>query len=123
MEEVESDLVLVELHLVDGLLELVSLVLDHFLSLLDFFLLLLQLFDLLVYLLFHHLEEILMLYFELVHDSSEGFLKLVNFLVELLADLHLQLIIELLIHRNGLVVLLDLDDHLLNHLFHLFDFG
>ena len=63
MEEVKSDLVLVELHLVDSLFELISLVLNHFLSFLDFFLLLLQLFYLFVNLLLHHLEEILVLYF------------------------------------------------------------
>ena len=74
MKEVKSNFILIELHLVNGLFELVSLVLNHFFSFLDFFLLLLKLLYLFVYLLFHHLEEILMLYFELVHDPSEGFL-------------------------------------------------
>jgi len=74
VKEVKSNFILIELHLVNGLFELVSLVLNHFFSFLDFFLLLLKLLYLFVYLLFHHLEEILMLYFKLVHDPSKGFL-------------------------------------------------
>ena len=87
VEQVELVLILVELHSIDGLLEVVPLILDHLFSLLDFFLLFLQLFYLLVDLLLHHLEQVLVLDLELVHDTSEGLLELVDLLVELLANL------------------------------------
>ena len=93
MEDVELVLVLVQLHAVDGLFQLCSLVLNHFFSFLDFLLLFLKLFDLLIDLLFHHLEQVLVLDFELVHDTSEGLLQFVNLFVELFADLNLELVV------------------------------
>ena len=63
VEQIESYLILVQLHFVDGGLEFISLVINHLFSLLDLFLLLLELLDLLVDLLLHHLEEVLMLDF------------------------------------------------------------
>ena len=93
MEDVELVLVLVQLHAVNSLFQLCSLVLNHFFSFLDFLLLLLKLFDLLIDLLFHHLEQVLVLDFELVHDTSEGLLQFVNLFVELFADLNLELVV------------------------------
>ena len=121
MEYVEPVLILVKLHLVDSLLELVSLLFDHFLPFLDLFLLVLKLLDLLVDLLLHHLEEILMLNLKLVHYSSERFFELVNFFIELLSHFHLQLVVQVFVDSDALVVFVDLNDHLLNHLLHLFD--
>ena len=56
VEQIELVFVLVELHSVDGLLQVTALLLDHLFALLDLFLLFGQLLDFLVYLLFHHLE-------------------------------------------------------------------
>ena len=64
-----------------------------------------------------------MLNFKLVHYSSETLLKLVYFLVELLSDLHLELVVELFVDRNRLIVLLHLDAHLFNELLHFFYLG
>lgn len=72
VEEVEAHLVLVELHLGNRLFEFISLVLNHLLSFLDFLFLFLELLDLFVDLLFHHLKQVLMLDFKLVHDASEA---------------------------------------------------
>ena len=63
-----------------------------------------------------------MLNLELVHNSAEALLELVNFLVELLAHFHLKLVVELLVDSDALVVLLYLEDHLFDHLFHFLDF-
>ena len=98
MEEVESDFVLVEFHLVDCLLKFVPLVFDHLFSFFDLFLFLLQLFDFFVDLFFHHLEQVLMLDFELVHNSSEALLQLVDLFIELLSHFHFQLVVELFVH-------------------------
>ena len=64
-----------------------------------------------------------MLDFKLVHDTSERLLKLVDLLVELLAHLHLQLVIELLVDADAGIVLVYFDSHLLNHFLHLSDLG
>ena len=61
MEDIESIFILIQFHLVDGLLELVALFLDHFLPLLNFFLFFLKLLDFFIDLLFHHLKQVLML--------------------------------------------------------------
>ena len=121
MEDVESILILVKLHLIDRLLKLISLLFDHLLSFLDLFLLVLELLDLLIDLLLHHLKKILMLNLELVHYPSERLFELVNFFIELLSHLHLQLVVQVFIDSDALVVFVDLDDHLLDHLLHLFD--
>lgn len=123
VEDVEPVLVLIELHLVHRLLQLVSLLLDHFFSFFDLFLFVLQLLDLFVYLLLHHLEQVLVLDLKLVHDSAERLLQLVHLFVELLPDLHLQLVVKIFIDCNALVMFVDLDDHFFDHLFHLLDFG
>ena len=121
MEQIETHFVLVELHFVDGRLQLVSLVLDHLFPLLDLLFLFLELFDLLVNLLLHHLKQVLMLNFELVHDPPETLLKLVDLLVELLPDFHFELVVKFFVDRDGAVVLINFNDHFLDHLFHFFD--
>ena len=88
---------MIELHFVDSRLEFVLLVLDHLFSLLDLLFLFLELFDFLINLFFHHLEQVLVLDLELVHDPSEALLKLVDFLVELLPNFHFKLVIEFLV--------------------------
>ena len=97
IEKVEANLILIELHFVDSRLEFVLLVLDHLFSLLDLLFLFLQLFDFLINLFFHHLEQVLVLDLELVHDPSKALLKLVDFLVELLPNFHFELVVELLV--------------------------
>ena len=88
MENIEPVLILVQLHLINSLLQLVPLLLYHFLSFLYFLLLVLELFYFFINLLLHHLEQILVLYFQLVHYSAERLFQLVDLLVELLSDLH-----------------------------------
>ena len=121
MEQIETNFVLVELHFVYGRFQLVSLVLDHLFPLLDLLFLFLELFDLLVNLLLHHLKQVLMLNFELVHDPPETLLKLVDLLVELLPDFHFELVVKFFVDRDGAVVLINFNDHFLDHLFHFFD--
>ena len=121
MEQVESNLILIELHLVHCRFELIPLFFNHLFSLFDFLFLFLELLDLLVNLFFHHLEEVLVLNFKLVHNPSEALFKLVYFLIELLSDFHLKLIVELLVHHDGLIMLVYLMDHFLNHFLHLID--
>ena len=98
MKKVEPYFILIKFHLVDSLSKLTSLVLNHLFSFLDFLFLLLELFDLFVDLFLHHLEEILVLDFKLVHDSSETFFKLINFFIKLLSDFHFKFIVEFLIN-------------------------
>jgi hypothetical protein len=105
VEQVESDLILIELHLVDGLLKLSPLIVNHLFSLFDFFLLFLELLDLLVYLLLHHLEEILVLDLKLVHDSPEALFELIHLFIKLLSNLHLELVVQLFVDGDTLVVL------------------
>jgi len=122
VEQVEAHFVLVELHLGYGLFQFVSLILDHLFALFNFLFLFLKLLDLLVDLLLHHLEQVLMLDLELVHDASEAFLQLVDLLIELFAHFHFKLVVELFVHGDGLVVLIHLNDHLLDQFFHFFNF-
>lgn len=82
-----------------------------------------ELLDFLIDLFLHHLKQILVLDLQLVHDPSEALLELIDLFVELLSDLHLQLVIEFLVNRDGLVMLLDLNDHLLDHFFHFLNLG
>ena len=56
MEEIESDFILIKLHLVDRLLEVVSLVVNHLFSFLDLLLFLLELLNFFINLLLHHLK-------------------------------------------------------------------
>jgi len=63
------------------------------------------------------------LYFKLVHNPSERLLELIHLLVELLANLHLKLVVEVLVHIDGLVVFLDFNDHVFDHPLHLFNLG
>jgi hypothetical protein len=97
MEKIEAYLILIELHFVHSRLEFVSLVLDHLFSFLDLLFLFLELFNFLINLFLHHLEQVLMLNFELVHDPSEALFKLVDLLVELLPDFHLELVVKFFI--------------------------
>jgi len=71
MEQIKSNLILIKLHFGNSLLEFTSLIFNHLLSFLDFLLLFLKLFNFLINLFLHHLKQVLMLNFELVHDSSE----------------------------------------------------
>jgi len=100
VEQVEADLILVKLHFVDRLPQLLALVFNHLFSFLDLFLFLLELLDLFVDLLLHHLEQVLVLDFKLVHDAAEALLELVDLFVELLAHLHLEFVVELFVYRN-----------------------
>ena len=118
VEKIEAHLILVELHLVDSLLKFVALVVNHLLPLLDLLFLFLKLFNLLVNLLLHHLEQILVLDLQLVHNSTEALLKLIDLFVELLSNLHLKFVVQFLVHGDRLVMFLNLYDHLFNHLFH-----
>ena len=121
VEQVKSDLILVELHLVDGLLQLSPLIVNHLFSLFDFFLLFLELLYFFVYLLLHHLEEILVLDLKLVHDSPEALFELIHLFVELLSYLHLELVVQLFVDGDTLVVLFYLQNHLFDHFFHFLD--
>jgi hypothetical protein len=122
MEQVEPHLILIELHLHNGRLEFVFLFFNHLFSFLDLFLLFLQLLNLLINLFLHHLEQVLMLNLQLVHDSSETLFKFVNFFVELLSDFHFELVVELLRYNNRLILFLNFRNHLLDHSFHFVDF-
>lgn len=94
VEKVETNFILIELHFVDSRLEFVFLVLDHLFSFLDLLFLFLELLDFLINLFLHHLKQVLVLDFELVHDPPEALLKLINLLVELLSDFHFELVVE-----------------------------
>ena len=94
MEKIEAHLILIKLHFVHSRLEFVSLVLDHLFSLLNLLFLLLELFNFLINLFLHHLKQVLVLDFELVHDPSEALFKLVDLLVKLLPDFHLELVVK-----------------------------
>lgn len=74
VEQIEFIFVLIQLHPVDRLLEVTPLLFDHLLSFLYLLLLLRELFDFFVDLFFHHLEQILVLDLQLVHDSPERLL-------------------------------------------------
>ena len=97
VEQVEPHFVLVKLHLGDRSFQLIPLVFNHLLSFLNFLFLLLQLFDFLINLFLHHLEKILMLDLELVHNPPEALLQLVDFFVELLANFHLKFVVQLFV--------------------------
>lgn len=97
MEEVEAHFILIQLHLGHSLLQFVFLVFNHLFSFSDFLLFLLQLLNFLVDLLLHHLEQILVLDFQLVHYPPEALLQLLHLLVELLAHFHFKFIIQLLV--------------------------
>lgn len=89
VEQVKSYFILIQFHLVDSWLQLIPLLFNHLFSFFNLLLLFLKLLYLLVNLLFHHLEQVLMLDLQLVHDTSETFLKLVHFFVKLFPHFHL----------------------------------
>lgn len=74
--------------------------------------------DLLVNLFFHHLVQVLLLDFKLLHDTAEGLLQTVDLIIELLANFQFQLGIEFLTGRGLTLVHFNLSDHLLHHSFH-----
>jgi hypothetical protein len=57
---------------------------------------------------------------QLVHYSPETLLKLLNLLIELFPDFHLQFVIQLLINSYLLIILFNLSYHLFNHFLHFF---
>ena len=63
-----------------------------------------------------------MLNLQLVHDSAKALFELVDLLVELLAHLHLKLVVKFLVDRDRLVMLLNFLDHFLDKFAHLFNF-
>ena len=81
----------VEFHVLDLGCQICLLLSNLLISLLQLLLFLLERANLLIDLLLHHLIEILLLNFELFHNSSERLLQAVDFVVELFADLQLQL--------------------------------
>lgn len=123
MEDVEPILILVKFHFADSLFELIPLLLNHLLSFFYFLFLVLQLFYFFVNLFFHHLKQVLMLNLELVHNSSEGLLQFVNLFVKLFPDFHFKFVVQVLVDCDALIVFINLDDHLLDHFLHFFNFG
>lgn len=119
VEDVKAVLVRVQLHVLALIEQLGLLIHDRFVSLLELLLLLLQTADLLVYLLLHHCVQILLLNFQLLHDSAEGLLQPLNLIVELLANLQLKLTVEFLTRWCLLFVGFYLGDHLCHHALHI----
>lgn len=64
-----------------------------------------------------------MLNLELVHNSSEGLLQFVNLFVKLFPDFHFKFVVQVLVDCDALIVFINLDDHLLDHFLHFFNFG
>lgn len=86
---IKVDVVGEERHVFEVVHQLYLLFGDILVSLLQLLLFFLQGSYFFVNLLFHHLVEVLLLNFQLLHYSAEGFLKTVDLFVELLADLEL----------------------------------
>jgi len=118
VEEVEVDFVGVELHVFEGGHQVVFMFNNFFVALLQLLLLLLKRADLLVYLLFHHLVQILLLNLELLHDAAERLLETVNFFIELLAHFQLEFGVEFFAGRRLTFKHFDFGDHFLHHPFH-----
>ena len=63
-----------------------------------------------------------MLYLQLIHNPSKWLFQFVHFFVEFFSNFHFELVVEVLIYWYALVVFINLYNHLLNHLFHFFNF-
>jgi len=86
MEQIKRYIVAIYVHVIDSFGQISFLVSDFLVSLLQALLLTLQAFDFFINLIFHHLEQILLLNFKLLHDSSEWLLKMINFFIKLLSN-------------------------------------
>ena len=91
IKDVEVVLAGVELHVLDLGCQICLLLRYLFIAFFEFLLLFLQGANLLVNLFLHHLVQVLLLNLELLHDAAERLLEPINLIVELLADLELQL--------------------------------
>ena len=87
IKDVEIVLRGIQLHVFALCCQICLLISDLLIPFLQLLFLLLERANLFIDLLFHHLIEILLLNFELFHNSSERLLEAVDFVVELLADL------------------------------------
>ena len=109
----------VEFHVLDLGCQICLLLSNLLISLLQLLLFLLERANLLIDLLLHHLIEVLLLYFELFHNSSERLLEAVDFVIELFADLQLQFRVQFFAGRRLILVYLNLVYHLLDHALHI----
>ena len=119
VEDVEVVLVRVEFHVLALVQKLCLLICNCLVSLLQLLFLLLQTPDLLVNLFLHHGVEVLLLDLQLFHDSSEGLLEPIDFIVELLSHLKFQFTVKLLASWCLLLIGLHLCYHFLDHPLHI----
>jgi len=91
VEDIEVDLAGIKFHILALGCQISLLLSDFFIAFFKLLLLFLQRSDFFVDLLLHHLIQVLLLNFELFHDTAEGLFQTVNLVVELLANLELEL--------------------------------
>lgn len=84
------------------------------LTFLDFFLFVRKPLKFFIDLLLHHSVEVLLLHFELLDNSSERLLKPIDFFLELLLDLGLQLRVQVFADRVAFLDAVDFFEHVLD---------
>jgi len=90
VKHVKVDFLAVELHIRISLRKVCFLLGDLFVTLFKLFLFLLYAPDFFVYLLLHHLVQVLLLDVKLLHYTAEGFFKAVYLFIELFTHFKLQ---------------------------------
>ena len=90
VEQIKVHFKTIQLHILQSIGKVHLLLSDLLITFFKFFLFFLKRPNLFVYLLLHHLVQVLLLNVELLHDPAEGFLKAVYLFIKLFTNFKLQ---------------------------------